>query len=138
MKGFLALLLGLTLPLPIQGCYTVLRSPRVSLERQQDAEVGSPNRSSVEGIVEYVEGGGTREAYYPEGFVLTRCDWIRNAPRYSGEVYLVGPVDSSFINKDVHIEGRIKLMPHPTHRPDGTPDYTSMMYLYIDTIELVK
>jgi hypothetical protein len=62
---------------------------------------------AAEGTVRHVGGGGTRETYYPEGYILDNYIWIGERPDpYDDRVYLRGIVDDSYLGKSVRAIGK--------------------------------
>ena len=92
--------------------------------------------STIEGIVKYkAHAGGTREAFYPSGFILTDYQWIVSAPRKNPSVlYLIGAVDSSLIDRRVRIEGEYTI---PTKIVGGAPDYSSKLHFNVVKVQLL-
>ncbi len=65
--------------------------------------------SILEGTVKHLPGGGTVEDHFEmPGFVLTEYQWITPPPDSThGLIYLIGKVDTSYINKDVRVAGKV-------------------------------
>jgi len=93
------------------------------------------NTSTIEGTVTYFAGGGTVEMPYPEGFVMMNCQWITSPPDSSYErIYLVGKVDSSFIDKHVHVVGTVL-----REELTGSPPlyHYAILRILVDTLKIM-
>ncbi len=94
------------------------------------------NTSTIEGTVVYFEGGGTVEMPYPAGFILTNYQWITSPPDSSyGRIYLLGKVDTSFINKRVHVVGTASI----EHLTGSPPSYQyACIRILVDTLKIIQ
>lgn len=97
-----------------------------------------PGSSIVDGIVSYHGGGNTRETHYHAGFVLTYPRWGANGPEHPAAViYLIGAIDSSYMNRHIRVEGTYQIPTHEPRFPGAAPDYTSEMYMRISKLHLL-
>jgi len=122
----------------IAGCYTTI--PRSEGEKGSANSVSSPkgersNQYSVaEGVVGYRGEGNVRETHYSSGFILESREWIVNPPPERRDVvYLVGAIDSSYLNRAVRVKGLITL-----DQLYNSPDRTSQMWMNVDSIEIIE
>ncbi len=74
---------------------------------QPDNGPAIQNKAVIEGTVFYFVGGGTVELMYPPGFTLLASRWIVAPSDSIGMVYLIGMVDSSYIDKRVRASGTV-------------------------------
>jgi hypothetical protein len=125
------------------SCYTIVQKSETPARRIEPPNMPGANVenniSIVEGIVGYHGGGNTRETHYHEGFILQNYNWIANPPSTQRSVmYLEGPIDSSYIDKQVRIEGIYRIPMREPRMPDSAPDYTSEMYILIKRIQILQ
>lgn len=85
----------LALVLVLSGCSQQLTTPA--------------KESIIEGTVKYLPGNGAEEVWIPPGFILNDYQWITTPidSTNHGFIYLMGRVDSSYLDKHIRVVGKV-------------------------------
>ena len=103
MKYIIFILLALS----SSACYTVVDNSYLKKEGVSGKNTGN-DKFIIEGTVKYYDypKNYVTENFFPSGYILTNYQrFISLPPNISPVIYILGKIDSSYINKRVKIEG---------------------------------